>query len=213
MLKIWGRKSSSNVQAVMWCVAELGLKSERRDLGYIYGGNDTAEFRAMNPNGLIPVIKDGNDAPLFESGAILRYLSTRYGEAPFWPKDPSERAQIDKWAEWVKVNVTPSFTVPIFQQLVRTRPQDRDPGVTTKALERLGKLLAIADTRIAEHGYLANRAFTLADIQLGHLLYRYYDMAVERPDLPALARYYEHLTQRPAYASHVMVPYDELRVA
>lgn len=213
MLTVWGRKSSSNVQAVMWCIGELGLKYERRDVGYIYGGNDTTEFRAMNPNGLIPVIRDGHDDPLFESGAILRYLATRYGEAPFWPKEPSERAQIDKWAEWVKVNVTPSFTVPIFWQLVRTRPQDRDAAVTARALEKLGKLLAMADTRIAEDGYLAGRAFTLADIQLGHLLYRYYDMAIERPDLPALARYYERLTRRPAYGEHVMVAYDELRVS
>ncbi len=213
MLTIWGRKSSSNVQAVMWCIGELGLSYERHDVGFIYGGNDTAEFRAMNPNGLIPVLRDDRDEPLFESGAILRYLATRYGEAPFWPKEPSERARIDKWAEWVKVNVTASFTVPIFWQLVRTSPQHRDPAVMEKALERLGKLLAIAEARIADHGYLAGRAFTLADIQLGHLLYRYYDMALERPHLPALARYYERLTQRQAYAEHVMISYDELRAA
>ena len=213
MLTIWGRRSSSNVQSVMWCIGELGLKYERIDAGFIYGGNDTAEFKAMNPNGLIPVVKDGHDAPLFESGAILRYLATRYGEAPFWPKQPCERAQIDKWAEWAKVNVTPSFTVPIFWQLIRIRPQDRDPAVTSQALDRLGRLLAIAETRIAEHGYLAGREFTLADILLGHLLYRYYDLAIERTQLPALAAYYERLTQRPAYREHVMVPYDELRVA
>ena len=170
MLTIWGRKTSSNVQAVMWCIGELGLKYQRHDVGDSYGGNDTAEFKAMNPNGLIPVLRDGHDDPLFESGAILRYLGARYGEAPFWPKDPTERAPIDKWAEWVKVNVTTSFTWPIFRQLVRCKPETRDAALTAKALDRLGTLLAIAETRIAEHGYLAGRAFTLADIQLGHLL-------------------------------------------
>ena len=213
MLTIWGRRTSSNVQAVMWCVGELGLRFERFDAGFTHGGTDTAEFLAMNPNGLIPVVKDGHDAPLFESAAILRYLSTRYAEAPFWPKEPGERAQIDKWAEWAKVNVGPGFTVPIFWQLVRVLPQDRDPAAMRQALQRLARLTAIAEAQIAEHGYLAGREFSLADIQLGHLLYRYYDLPIERPELPALAAYYERLTQRPAFREHVMVSYEELRVA
>ena len=51
MLTIWGRKTSSNVQALMWCVGELGLAYERHDVGHKYGGNDTGAFLQMNPNG------------------------------------------------------------------------------------------------------------------------------------------------------------------
>jgi len=56
MLTVWGRKSSSNVQALMWCIGELGLPYERHDAGHRYGGTDTPEFLAMNPNGTAPVL-------------------------------------------------------------------------------------------------------------------------------------------------------------
>ena len=59
MLTIWGRKTSSNVQALMWCVGELGLAYERHDVGHKYGGNDTGAFLQMNPNGTVPVLRDG----------------------------------------------------------------------------------------------------------------------------------------------------------
>ena len=213
MLTLWGRKTSSNVQAVMWCVAELGLEVRRLDVGHTYGGTDTAAFRAMNPNGLIPVVRDGDGAPLWESAAILRYLANRYGAGAFWPSDPEARARVDMWAEWAKVNVSASFTVPIFWRLVRTPSRDRDAAAIQRGVEALAAVLRIAEERLAAHPYLAGNDFTLADIQFGHLLYRYYDIAITRPPLPSLRRYYDALTTRPAYRDHVMVSYDDLRVA
>ncbi|MBP2168886.1 glutathione S-transferase [Erwinia toletana] len=212
MLKVWGRKTSSNVQALMWCIGELGLPFERYDIGHKYGGNDTPEFLAMNPNGLVPVLKDNDGPALFETGAILRYLSEQYAKAPFWPDDIVQRTAVDMWAEWAKVNVSPGFTAPIFWQLVRTAEKDRDPQAIAAAIKRLTALLQIAETRLTQHDYLVGDAFTLADIQFGYLLYRYYDIAIERADLPALQRYYQRLTQRPAYREHVMISYEELRV-
>ena len=41
----------------------------------------------MNPNGTVPVLQDEDSEPLWETGAILRYLGNRYGAAPFWPQD------------------------------------------------------------------------------------------------------------------------------
>ncbi len=88
MLTIYGRATSSNVQLVMWAVGELGLAHERLDYGHVHGGIDTPEFRAMNPRGLVPVLRDG-DLVVWESCAILRYLAARYGDGgAFWPADP-----------------------------------------------------------------------------------------------------------------------------
>ncbi|MBT9432199.1 glutathione S-transferase family protein [Candidatus Sodalis endolongispinus] len=212
MIEIWGRKTSSNVQALMWCVGELGLPFVRYDIGHRYGGNNTAAFLAMNPNGTVPVIRDDKGDPLWETGAILRYLAGRYGALDFWPAEPLALANVDKWAEWAKINVALNFTAPVFWRVVRTAAGERDAQAIRHALDKLQLNLAIADAQIARAGYLAGHAFTLADIQFGHLLYRYYTIAVERPVYPAIARYYERLTQRPAFAEHVMVSYDELRV-
>ena len=75
-ITVFGRASSSNVQAVMWGMAELGLSCERLDYGHTFGGLDSAEFRAMSPHGLVPVIRDG-DLAVWESCAILRNLAAR----------------------------------------------------------------------------------------------------------------------------------------
>ena len=212
MLKVWGRRTSSNVQAVMWCVAELGLDAERLDVGHRFGGTDTPEYRAMNPTGRIPVLRDGDGPFLWESGAILRYLADRYGAAPFWPRDPAARARVDTWAEWAKVNVTINFTAPIFQPLVRTPARERDMAAVGRAVDALTGHLRVAEARLAEHPFLAGEAFTLADIHLGHVLYRYGSVPIARAPLPALERYYEALRGRAAYRDHVMVSYDDLRV-
>jgi glutathione S-transferase len=58
MLTIWGRRTSLNVQKVMWLVGELGIKHRRIDAGCQFGGLDTPEFRAMNPLGRVPVLGD-----------------------------------------------------------------------------------------------------------------------------------------------------------
>jgi glutathione S-transferase len=212
MLEIWGRKTSSNVQALMWCVGELGLAYRRHDVGHKYGGNDSPEFLAINPNGTVPVLRDDGGEPLWETGAILRYLGTRYGDAPFWPRDLMERTLIDKWAEWSKINVAMNFTAPVFWRVVRTAPHDRDAAAIAAALRLLDANLGIAEIQLTQHAYLAEDAFTLADIQFGHVLYRYFDITIDRPERRALRRYYDRLTERPAFQEHVMVSYEELRV-
>ncbi|MGB3146152.1 MAG: glutathione S-transferase family protein [Paracoccaceae bacterium] len=212
MLKIWGRTDSSNVQALMWCVAELGLPYERRDAGQRFGLVDTPAYRAMNPNGKVPVLQDGDGPFLWETGAILRYVATRYGHAPFWPEDLQKRTEVDRWAEWSKINIALGFTAPIFWRVVRTPADRRDPAAIAAAVTALEHWLSIAEERLARQDHLVSDAFTLADIQFGHLLYRYFDIDIDRADMPALRAYYDRLTHRPAYREHVMVSYEALRV-
>jgi glutathione S-transferase len=211
MLKIWGRRSSSNVQAVMWGVGELGLAYTRIDAGFTYGVIDTPGYLAMNPNGTVPTVIDGEGAPIWESAAILRYLAARYGDEAFWPADPAARATVDMWAEWAKLNVALNFTGPVFWRVVRTPLERRDPAAIAQAVKALERFLAIAEARLAGQKFLAGDAFTLADVQFGHCLFRYYDIGIERARLPHLRRYYEALETRPAFREHVMVSYDELR--
>ena len=90
MITVWGRATSSNVQIVMWALGELGLEANRIDVGGAYGGTDTAEYRALNPNGLVPTFRD-DEVTLWESAAILRYLAARHGDEAFWPRDPVRR--------------------------------------------------------------------------------------------------------------------------
>jgi len=117
----------------------------------------------------------------------LRYLANQYAPNTFWPPDPAKRAQVDKWAEWFKLNIALQFTAPVFWRVVRTPPSKRDP-------------IAID-----------NAELTLADIQFGHCLFRYYDIDITRRDFSHIRRYYDDLTIRPAFRQYVMVSYDELK--
>jgi glutathione S-transferase len=166
----------------------------------------------MNPNGTVPVLRDGAGEPIWETGAILRYLAAHYGSAPFWPRDDVARARIDQWAEWAKINITLGFTAPIFWRVVRTAPADQDPVAISQAVAKLDKLLDIAEAQLSRAAFLAGDDFTLADIQFGHVLFRYFDIPIARRPRPTLRRYYDSLATRPAFREHVMVSYEELRV-
>ncbi|PSJ54316.1 glutathione S-transferase family protein [Kumtagia ephedrae] len=211
MITVWGRATSVNVQTVIWALAELGLACERHDVGGAFGGNDTPDFLAMNPNGLVPVLRDGDGPFLWESAAIVRYLGAGYGDGQFWPVSPTARATVDKWAEWIKTSFGPAFLTGIFWPSIAVPEAKRDLAAIAAAEKRLKTLAAMLDARLAEGAYLGGEDVCFADMVVGAPLYRYYTLDFERADTPNLRAYYERLTARPAYAEHVMVSYDSLR--
>jgi glutathione S-transferase len=194
----------------MWALAELGIAHERIDAGGPFGGLDTPEFAAMNPNRLVPVLRDEGEY-IWESAAIVRYLGARYGSEQFWPTDPLNRAKLDQWSDWTKTTLVPAFLTNVFSPMMRNKPGERDEPALAKGVENLAKVMRIFDKRLSEGDYLGGDEPCFADIVAGVLLYRYFTLEIERADLPHLAAYYERLTKRPAYARHVMVSYDSMR--
>lgn len=210
MLTVYGRATSSNVQAVMWTIAELGLDSERHDVGLSYSGNDTPDYLAMNPNGKVPTVRDGDGAPMWESAAIVRYLACKYGDDSFWPRDPAVRVQLDMWAEWMKTTFGPLFLTQVFWHLMG-KPE-ASPGAFANSVNELKKLAFMLDQRIGDGPYLAGEAISFADMIVGSQLYRYFTLDFDRAETPALEAYYARLCERAAYRDHVMVSYESLRI-
>lgn len=209
-MTVFGRATSSNVQAVMWGAAELGLSPERLDYGFNFGGTDSAEFRAMSPHGLVPVLKDG-DTVVWESCAILRYLAAHYGDGgAFWPADPVKRAPVDMWAEWGKTTLGPALLQRIFWPRVRVPAADRDKAALTRDIAAFDGLLRVLADNMAGDFVLGD-SLTLADIVIGHLFYRWFSMDIERPDNPAIEAYFARLSDRPGFAEHVMVDFAILK--
>lgn len=204
MLRIWGRPNSINVQKVMWVVGELGLEHERLDAGGQFGKNDTAEYAAMNPNRLIPVLEDG-DRAIWESNAIVRYLAARYGAGSLWPEDPGERALADQWMDW-QVSVLQPATAPVFIGLVRTPPDQRDQVAIAQGTERLVAAMRLLDGHLAQRRFVAGDRLTMGDVPVGCACWRYRGLEIARPELPHLDRWFGQLEQREAYQRHVMIP-------
>lgn len=205
MLEVWGRRNSSNVIPVMWAIGELGVPHVRHDVGGSFGGVDTAEYLALNPNGRIPTIRDG-DLVLSESNAVVRYLSRRYGAGSLLPDSVDDQARADQWMDWHKAAPYPPM-IDLFWALVRTEPAMRDSHAVGRLSRVLGDTLQILETHMAGRAFVLGDGLTMADIPLGALAYRYFQMDVARPDLPNFTAWYQRLCERPAFREHAMIPF------
>jgi len=208
MLRIWGRRSAFNVQKVMWLVGELKLSHEHVEAGGSFGGLDAPEFLRMNPHGRIPVIEDGGTV-VWESHAIIRYLSARYGAGRLWPQDVSQRSYADRWMDWSLATLQPAF-MDLFWGFYRTPAAARDRDFIGKAIERCDRHYGLLDRHLSVEPYLASDRFTMGDIPAGTTLYRYFALDIRRPAIPHVQSWYGRLADRPAYRQHVMIPFEEL---
>lgn len=204
MLKIWGRANSSNVKKVLWTAEEIGLAYERVDAGGAFGVVGEPAYQALNPNGLVPTVED-DGLVLWESNAIVRYLSAKYGGDRFGPVEPGARASADKWMDWTLSTVgKPYFDV--FWGMVRTPPQQRDMEKIAAGIAATAGVLEIADALLRRQPFLSGESCGIGDVPLGCAAYGWFEMAIERPPLPALEAWYGRLKERPAYRKAVMVP-------
>ena len=210
MLKVWGRRSSFNVQKVMWLIGELGLPHQRIDAGSDFGGLDTPDFLAMNPHGRIPVIMDG-DVAVWESHTILRYLAAKHGAGRFWSDDPAARARVEGWMDWSHTTLQPDFLVGVFWGFYRMPEEKRNWPAIKAALARSSNDFGKLDRLLEGRTFLLGDTLSLADITAGTSLYRYFELEIERPQLAHLERWYRTLQEREAFRTHVMIPFGELR--
>jgi glutathione S-transferase len=210
MLRIWGRRSSFNVQKVMWLTGELGLQHEHIEAGGRFGGLDDPAFLAMNPHGRVPVIRD-EAATVWESHAILRYLAARHGGPQFWSDDPAARARVDGWMDWSQTSLQPDFLSGVFWGFYRTPDEKRNWPAIRASLARCATHFGKLDSLLAGRAFLLGDTLSLADITAGTSLYRYFGLEIERPSLPNVERWYHTLQQREAFRTHVMIPFEELR--
>jgi glutathione S-transferase len=210
MQTVWGRRSSFNVQKVMWLIGELDLHHNHIDAGGAFGGLDAPEFLAMNPHGRVPVIRD-DAATVWESHAVLRYLAARHGSERFWSNDPVARAPVDGWMDWSQTALQPDFLGGVFWGFFRTPEDRRNWPAIRAALARCASHFTMLDRLLDGRSFLLGDEFSLADITAGTSLYRYFELDIERPPLPHLERWYRTLQERAAFRSHVMIPFEELR--
>lgn len=204
MLRVLGRANSVNVQKVMWLVDELGLKVERVDVGGKFGGNDTAEYKAKNPLGLVPVLEDG-DYVIWESQAIVRYLADAYGKAPWQPADAKTRGHANQWMDFYLSNLHPPMTT-IFWQLIRTPEDKRDTAALEAAKEKARGFWSVLDRHLADKPFVTGKDLTIGDIPCGCAAYRWHTLVPDGPALPNLRAWWDRLNSRPAYKKNVMLP-------
>lgn len=195
MLRLWGRISSINVRKVVLCAQVLGLPFERIDAGLAYGVVNTPDYRRQNPNGLVPLLEDG-DFTLWESNAIVRYLCAREGSA-LYPQDIRQRFDAERWMDWQQTTLNPAGS-PGFKQLIRTPEAQRDPAAIAASVAATEALFAQLDQHLARQPFMAGDTLTMADIPIACEVHRWWGLPLQRPDWPHLERWYAHWLAMPA---------------
>ena len=204
MLRIWGRDNSNNVKKVLWCAEEIGLAYEHIPAGGAFGVVDSAEYRALNPNGLVPTIED-DGIVLWESNAIVRYLAARYSDGALYESDPGRRALADRWMDWTTSNFARPFR-DVFWNVIRLPPEKRNEAESASGLKQCAALLPIVEAALSEQPFLSGERLGIGDFPLGVFIHGWFQMPIDRPPTPAIEAWYARLNARPAYRKAVALP-------
>jgi glutathione S-transferase len=203
MLKIWGRISSINVRKVVFTAQLLGLPFERIDAGAAFGIVQTPDYKARNPNALVPLLEDG-DFTLWESNVIVRYLAAKHGGG-LLPEALQARFDAERWMDWQQTTLNPAGR-DAFVQLFRTAPEKRNPAAIDASVNATEPLLAILDAHLARQPFMAGDSLTVADIPIACELHRWWGLPLQHTARPHLQRWYEGLRARPAARGALDVP-------
>lgn len=203
VLKLLGRNTSSNVQKVLWLLDEIGRPYEREDYGGAFGRTKDESYLRLNPNGTIPTLVDG-DFAVWESNTILRYVAEESGADSLYPRALQPRTVCNEWMDWQNAVLAPTMS-PLYKAIVRTEPDKRDPALIDRLRAQAGQLFAVLDGVLAHTPFVAGDSFSLADIAIGPLAYRWFALELNDPKTLALAAWLRSLEKRPAFQRHVMV--------
>ena len=188
--------TKSRAGRTVWALEEIGLTYEQVHVDYRDGGTRTPEYLAVNPNGRIPTLVDG-DLVLYESAAINHYLADRY-DGGIRPLEVEDRAQALMWSFW-SANETENLLRPLIRNRLAVHPTDRDPAAADQAEVLLERPLSILDEYLSEKTHLVGDRFSVADINVafGLMWLPLVDVGIDC--WPALTRWFERCAGRAAY--------------
>ena len=214
MIRIWGRPTSICTQRVLWACVEVGVEFELTLAsgtmgpdGHVstgaepYGSVDDAWFRAMNPNGTVPVVEDGGFV-LWESNAIVTYLGLRHGSGTLLDGRHETVARAMQWMSWTNEHLEPRLHT-LVMELSRLREDLRTPGAADEAGERIAPSLAVLDAHLARNAYLAGERFSMGDIPAGTAAHRWKVFGRPSPATPHLDAWLARLAERDGFRRHV----------
>lgn len=194
MIKVLGRKTSGNVQKVLFLLEEAGIAYEREDYGRLFENTKTDDYLAMNPTAKVPTVIDG-DTVIWESNTILRYLAAT--QAPdLTGATPAEATEVERWMDFLLAAINAGYLAAFKGSKLA---EDERPPEFAGQVKDLHAQLAILDGHIADREFFALDRLTLADIALAPIVGRCLNFPLERPAMPGLEAWFERIEKRPAF--------------
>ncbi|MES3027920.1 MAG: glutathione S-transferase family protein [Pseudomonadota bacterium] len=166
------------------------------DLGK--GEQQSAPFLALNPNGKVPVLADG-DHVVWESNAIMAYLAQRAG-SDLWPQD-GRQIEILRWLSWDLTHFTHYAGTLYFEHLIKAKFDigPPDPAAVEEATGNFRKFAEVLNSHLKGRQYVVGDGLTVADFALAVSLPYAQDAKIPVGDFPELQRWHERLNALPAW--------------
>jgi glutathione S-transferase len=194
MIKVYGVPASRTFRT-LWMLEELGLPYENIPTHFATGDTRKPEFLAINPNGHIPALVDG-DVTMWESMAINLYLAKKYDKG-LLPKTLTDECHAIQWSFWAMTEVEPHLLTVLMHRMFLP-PDQRDPKAADAAIEKLNKPFAVLDAELAERKYLVGDGYSVADVNVASVLSWVSLLKISVEKFANLARWLDVCTSRPA---------------
>ena len=194
MLRVLGRKTSGNVQKVLFALEEIGAEYVREDYGRQFENTATPEYLAMNPTSKVPTLVDG-DTVIWESNTILRYLADTRAVA-LTGATPAERTEVERWMDFLLAAINSGYLTAF--KGAKLEPADRPAGFETQIAD-LHAQMQIVSAHLEEKEFVALGKLTIADCALAPILGRCLNFPYDRPEMPGLEAWFKGISSRPAF--------------
>ncbi|HEY4158386.1 MAG TPA: glutathione S-transferase family protein [Polyangiaceae bacterium] len=167
-MKLYYNPLSPNVRRVRLTAAVLELKLDEQLLDFSKGEHKSPEYLALNPNGAVPTLVDG-DFVLTESRSIMQYLASQKPESGLLPRDEKARADVTRWQFWDAAHFSPQLGTLGFERALKGMLGlgDPDEGKVQEALSNFRRFAAVLNKRLEGKQYVVGNALTIADLTLG----------------------------------------------
>jgi glutathione S-transferase len=192
MLRLYGAARSRAVRT-LWMLGELGLKYDHKDYLPRAPETRTPEFRALNPNGRVPVIDDGGFV-LSESMAINLYLAKKY-QSPLYPSDPRNEALAWQWSLW-ETDRLDRQVVNYVRHTAEFPEAERKKEIAEAAWQQMTESFDVLEAALAKAEWLAGPAFTVGDLNVAAALYR--ALAIDTKRWARMQAWLHRCWERPA---------------
>jgi glutathione S-transferase len=199
-MKLYMNTLSPNVRRVRLAAAVLGLSLEEKKLDFAKGEHKNPEYLALNPNGAVPTLVDG-EFVISESRAIMQYLAAKKPESGLLPRDEQARADVTRWQFWDSSHFSPQLGTLIFQKLLKPMMGMGEPdmGKIEEALAGFRRFAAVLDKRLEGRQYIVGDSLTLADLTIASSLM--YAKQTEAPvaEFPNVQKWFARISDMDAW--------------
>jgi glutathione S-transferase len=190
---------SPNVRRVRLTAAVLGLSLDEKPLDLGKGAHRSPEYLAINPNGAVPTLVDG-DLVLTESRAIMQYLASKKPEAGLVPRDEAARADVTRWQFWDASHFSPALGTMAFEKVIKPMMGgEPDTRKLEEALVNFRRFAAVLDKRLDGKPYVVGTTLTVADLTIASSLMYAKQVDLPLADYPNVAAWFERITQLDAW--------------